>query len=172
MEATAWLNASRNPRAADGLRSAYQFLALSASASAPGCQVGSIEATEEALSHFGPRDRLDLSGIELVDSPTDFGVPSLLGIRIHLAMKALDENPCHRSTILLVESERLLEQMPGFGSHAASVPLPLPLPCLDNASTKMKLCLATHGKISYHLRGRKVLPGSAGASPVVRCAWG
>lgn len=92
-ELTASSRASRKPRAAIGLRAAYQSLASSASASAAGCQISSLKATEETLPHFRPGNRLDSSRFQFFDAPTDLHVPGLLGVRINLTVEALDQDP-------------------------------------------------------------------------------
>src|SRR5436305_14226840 len=119
MSRTPWSRARRKPLAARGLRSAYQFLASSASASACGCQISSFEATEEPLSHVRPGNRLNGPGLQFLDTPSDFHVPGLFSSWIRWVVEALDQGADDRRPIPLIQRKRLLQDVFCGGAHGA-----------------------------------------------------
>jgi hypothetical protein len=74
---------------------------------AAGCQISSLEATEQALSDVLPGNPLDGAGLQFPDPAADLSIPGFFDAGTVWLMKTLDQGAGDRGPILLVQSENL-----------------------------------------------------------------
>src|SRR6188472_1941732 len=108
MALTADSSSRRKPRAASGLRAAYQSRASWASTTASRCHLKSFEATEQALADLRPGHGLDGPCFERLYPAANLLRPSRFGFWVGWPFQTLDKRTRDGCPICFVERKCLL----------------------------------------------------------------
>jgi hypothetical protein len=110
MASSAMSISSLNANAADGLRSAYQRAAASASRRASS-RYSSARATSrgrvDPTTRFRPANGLRETGVDLVEPGSNFRGPRSFDVGVDFSVEALDQFAGNGSTLLRRQTQRL-----------------------------------------------------------------
>src|SRR4051794_31090871 len=122
---TAWLRSARKPCSAEGLCSPYQSRASSISRAASGWKIslGATASVHEPFPEVLPGNSLDCSGFELHCTAFELGYPGVFLLRIVL-LQAVEQPGRHLGTVMLVQLQRLSNDLIHLGFHGGRVALP------------------------------------------------
>src|SRR4051794_37899441 len=121
---TAWLRSARKPCSAEGLCSPYQSQASSISPAASGWKIslGATASVHEPFPEVFPGNSLDRSGFELHCTAFELGYPGVFLFPI-LLLEAVEQPGRHLGTVMLIQLQRLSDDLVCLGLHGERVAL-------------------------------------------------